>query len=240
MTSISPWAASTAAFASGCIAAAGIAHATATRSIPDSTSGVITACVHKKTGVMRVIDAQAGKQCQKKERVITFNQAGPAGPAGGTGAEGPAGQAGTAGQPGPTGQAGPTGPPGARGPSDAYWVSPGTVSVSGTTVTSVASANLPTGSYILQAAGRIVWATGDAGSLYCQFAVTSGSATLATSASEVSKELATGGHYGTLTVIGTSASSAPATIALNCRGDDANFAALVAPRIIATRVADLH
>ncbi len=92
---VQPWAAATAAFAAGSLAAVGIAQATsAPTKIPDSSTGVITACMVKKTGAVRFINAQAGKTCTSKEKKVTFNNQGPAGVPGAPGPAGPAGPAG--------------------------------------------------------------------------------------------------------------------------------------------------
>ena len=50
-------------------------------SIPDN-SGVIHGCYTPTTGSLRVIDPSAGAACWPNERVIAWNQQGPAGPAG--------------------------------------------------------------------------------------------------------------------------------------------------------------
>ena len=50
-------------------------------SIPDS-SGVIHGCRSKTTGVLRVIDSDAGQRCLAGEAELTWNQQGPPGPAG--------------------------------------------------------------------------------------------------------------------------------------------------------------
>lgn len=90
---VQPWAAATAAFAAGSLAAVGIAQATsAPTKIPDSSTGVITACMVKKTGAVRFINAQAGKTCTSKEKKVAFNQKGPQGA---TGAQGPIGPSST-------------------------------------------------------------------------------------------------------------------------------------------------
>jgi hypothetical protein len=97
---------------------AGIAYA----SIP-STNGVINGCYEKRTGILRVIDSDAGKTCLSFETPISWNQqgpkgeAGPAGPAGMTGAAGPRGENGTPGQKGVPGDQGPAGATGADGPA---------------------------------------------------------------------------------------------------------------------------
>lgn len=62
--------------------------------IPDSTTGVITAC-RSSIGQLRVIDKQAGASCTVYgETEMHWNQTGPAGA---TGPQGPAGVAGSAG-----------------------------------------------------------------------------------------------------------------------------------------------
>jgi hypothetical protein len=93
--------------------AAGVALAT----IPGS-AGVINGCYEKRTGILRVIDTEAGKTCTSFETPISWNQAGPkgdpgpAGPAGPTGADGAPGPAGPQGVPGPPGPQGEKGDPG--------------------------------------------------------------------------------------------------------------------------------
>lgn len=74
----------------------GLANTFASASVPDSTTGVITACMNGDHAV-RLIDAQAGATCNNGETQVTWNQSGA------TGAQGPAGPA------------GPTGPAGASG-----------------------------------------------------------------------------------------------------------------------------
>jgi len=55
--------------------------AVAAASIPDA-SGVIHGCRSTKTGVLRVIDTDAGQTCSKDEAALSWNQIGPQGPAG--------------------------------------------------------------------------------------------------------------------------------------------------------------
>jgi len=60
--------------------------------IPDSTTGVITAC--RANGQLRMIDKQAGTNCYAWEAQLQWNAQGPigaTGPAGATGPQGPAG-----------------------------------------------------------------------------------------------------------------------------------------------------
>jgi len=86
-------------------------------SIP-AANGVITGC-YDKDGSLRVIDAESGKSCGKKEKQLTWNQTGPTGPQGPQGLPGPQGTPGPKGDPGlqgPAGIPGPTGVPGVPGP----------------------------------------------------------------------------------------------------------------------------
>lgn len=83
----------------------GVAYA----AIPDSTTGVITAC-RSSIGQLKVIDKQAGASCSiYGETEMFWNQSGPAGATGATGATGPQGSPGVAGPAGPTGAAGVSG-----------------------------------------------------------------------------------------------------------------------------------
>lgn len=95
---------------------AGVAFAT----IPGS-DGVINGCYEKRTGILRVIDTEAGKRCLSFETAISWNQGGTAGPQGPmgdkgpTGDKGPQGEPGVAGDKGQAGDKGPIGDPGAVG-----------------------------------------------------------------------------------------------------------------------------
>jgi hypothetical protein len=79
--------------------------------VPGS-NGVISACYGKQLGVLRVIDAAAGKTCTPYETSISWNQQGPKGDAG---APGPAGPGGAVGATGPQGPKGDPGAPGLKG-----------------------------------------------------------------------------------------------------------------------------
>jgi hypothetical protein len=57
--------------------------------------GKISGCYKKKSGKLRVINADKGKHCRRGERALTWSQQGPQGAAGRDGAAGPAGPAGT-------------------------------------------------------------------------------------------------------------------------------------------------
>ena len=83
------------------VAVAGVA----TGAIPGG-GGVISGCYEKRTGILRVIDAEAGKRCVSIENSISWNQEGPPGPAGAQGVQGPPGPAGAQGPAGPAGPAG--------------------------------------------------------------------------------------------------------------------------------------
>lgn len=71
------------------VAAAGLAGA----AIPGST-GVVNGCYEKRTGLLRVIDAEAGKRCLSIETPIAWNQQGLPGERGAEGPPGPKGDAG--------------------------------------------------------------------------------------------------------------------------------------------------
>jgi collagen triple helix repeat protein len=92
-------------------AAAGVAYA----AIPGS-NGVINGCFEKRSGILRVIDAESGKTCLSFETPISWNQKGPAGPQGLTGDKGEAGPIGATGPKGDQGEPGLPGPIGATGP----------------------------------------------------------------------------------------------------------------------------
>ena len=89
-----------------------------TAAIPGS-SGAVNGCYEEVTGVLRVIDAEAGKTCKSFELPITSNVRGLQGERGSAGSPGPQGATGAAGHRGDTGPAGPqgaTGMQGERGP----------------------------------------------------------------------------------------------------------------------------
>lgn len=79
--------------------------------VPGS-SGVIDGCFQGQSGLLRVIDAEAGATCRSDERPIRWNERGPKGDSGPPGPMGPEGDAGPV---GPQGDVGPTGPPGPQG-----------------------------------------------------------------------------------------------------------------------------
>jgi hypothetical protein len=60
--------------------------------IPGS-GGVISGCRDVNTGVLRVIDAEAGETCRGREAALTWNQTGPPGPPGADGSDGAPGTA---------------------------------------------------------------------------------------------------------------------------------------------------
>ena len=94
-------------------AMAGVTTASAAGTTPPPT---INGCVHKVTGVLRVVDNSS--LCKPEETPITWNQVGPKGDTGAVGPQGPVGvpgPAGLQGPAGPTGAVGPAGPVGATG-----------------------------------------------------------------------------------------------------------------------------
>ena len=138
-----------------------------------SSSGAVNGCYEKNTGILRVIDTDAGKTCKSFESPITWSVQGPqgamgpmgaAGPQGEKGDVGPAGAEGLAGPMGPAGAAGPAGPAGPqgprgeqgaagpRGPSDVYvFRSSGTIPLLTKTRAAIAQLDLPAGKYLLSA-----------------------------------------------------------------------------------------
>jgi Collagen triple helix repeat (20 copies) len=103
------------ALAAVCLAVFAI-FAVATRASIPAANGVISACLDRESGRIRVIDASV-RTCHHEETLLTWNQIGPQGPQGIQGPQGAPGPAGPAGQQGPVGPAGPTGPQGPSGPA---------------------------------------------------------------------------------------------------------------------------
>ena len=104
-------------FTVGVIATATVASGSmAIAAIPSSSTGKISSCVNKQTGLVRIIDYQAGKRCTSKEKMVSWNQRGPRGATGAQGPAGPKGDIGATGAQGPTGTIGATGPTGLIGP----------------------------------------------------------------------------------------------------------------------------
>jgi hypothetical protein len=233
---VQPWAATTAAFAAGTLAAVGIAQATsAPTKIPDSNTGVITACMVKKTGAVRFINAQNGKVCKSGEKKITFSQTGPQGTRGDTGA---------------TGASGPAGTPGERGPSNGYAVvgASRTVREFPWQANVLATLRLPAGNYILVANTAGAASNDVTYSIGCFLQSTAGTLTSAgahVSSGQLAALVETADH--TFAVAGSLATDGPATVTLNCtpRDNDNGFvyvgeAAMDSSILTATRVGDLQ
>jgi hypothetical protein len=64
--------------------------------IPDSATGTLSGCYDKHDGALRIIDAQRGDACKKKENAVSWNQQGQRGPQGQPGPQGPTGPPGPA------------------------------------------------------------------------------------------------------------------------------------------------
>jgi hypothetical protein len=93
---------------------------TALAAIPDSNTGVFSACFVTKSGAVRIIDAQAGAKCDPKtELLITWNTKGQKGDTGAAGAQGVKGDTGAVGPAGVKGDTGAVGATGATGPQGA-------------------------------------------------------------------------------------------------------------------------
>jgi hypothetical protein len=75
--------------------------------IPHSTTGVISGCYEKNTGLLRVINAQDGKSCTRFEAPLTWSQQGPQGVPGLRGLQGEQGLQGIDGVKGQDGAAAP-------------------------------------------------------------------------------------------------------------------------------------
>ena len=93
------------------IAAVAVGAGAGYAAIPGS-SGAVNGCYEKKTGILRVIDKDAGKSCLAFESPIAWSVQGPKGDPGAPGAAGPKGDTGA---PGVQGPEGPPGPAGAAG-----------------------------------------------------------------------------------------------------------------------------
>lgn len=127
-----------------------------------SADGVIHACYNANSnpsGMLRVIDTEAGAKCAKNEKPLNFNQTGPQGPQGPqglTGPQGPQGPVGPTGPQGPQGPAGPQGEPGTAGLSTATFVFTTAPVNIDDNMTKILSKNLPAGSWALVATANIV------------------------------------------------------------------------------------
>lgn len=82
-----------------------------------SDDNVITGCQKPGRGFLRIV--RSASACRSNERVVTWNERGPAGPQGPAGPAGQAGERGLMGPAGPAGAIGPAGPAGATGPAGA-------------------------------------------------------------------------------------------------------------------------
>lgn len=91
------------------VTAIAFASATAIAGAGAQADGVIVGCQKPGKGFLRVV--REASDCRRNERVITWNERGPAGP------QGPAGPAGAQGAVGPPGPKGDTGAAGATGPA---------------------------------------------------------------------------------------------------------------------------
>ena len=176
--------------------AALIAVSVAIAAIPGG-NGTVAGCYEKNTGLLRVIDAEAGRKCTTYERAITWSQRGPAGAVGATGPMGPAGSAGTAGATGPkgetgatgadgpTGATGPEGPPGPKGDTG-----PGTTAYFtqrfaflDNTFTRLIDLALPAGNYTLSLTGSAASFETQQNTVFCGLELLGGSAFANTGAS---------------------------------------------------------
>lgn len=206
-----PWGIALGCFVAGSLAAMSIANATsAPTKIPDSTTGVITACMVKKTGAVRFINAQAGKTCTTKEKKITFNQTGPQGT---------------------------QGVQGERGPSNTFVKNTAVLgTIISTTGTDLVSLTLPAGNYLLQAQTTLVRTDGATTNVVCRFQTTSGTLT-ADPAFWIPKPAAEVGMENPMTIVGTlSSAGADTVVDFNCSAGGADALALAGGVLTATEV----
>lgn len=218
-----PWAVAVGCFVAGSLAAAGIANATsAPTKIPDSNTGVITACMKKKTGKVRFINAQKGKKCTKKEKKVTFNQAGP---------QGEQGPVGPVGQPGPT------------GPSNAYVAlrdSPISLQESASS-NNVVTLELPAGSYVLSGDTSVKATNTATTAIQCHWSGSPGSTITRTAQSWTVSEP---NHYQPFTVNGAYTNATDGAVSLACWPYDEAVTSLGAAQalngiVTATRVGEV-
>ena len=59
-----------------------VAGTTAIAAVPSGPGGTIYSCYNTKTGALRIIDSATAARCSKGERLLSWNQVGPRGPAG--------------------------------------------------------------------------------------------------------------------------------------------------------------
>lgn len=202
------------------LAAGGVAYAT----IPGS-NGTINGCYEKRTGALRVIDADAGAKCTSFETPISWNQqgqkgpTGPAGPAGADGAPGPTGATGAqgpTGEQGPKGDTGPAGPTGLPGPSDLYATRQrDTVAVTGANQ-SITQLSLPPGTYFVSGTVEFESFADEANDLFAScwlHAPSGGGGNLGSSETAIGKE-----YYaiGSLAVQGAQTVTVDSTVELVC------------------------
>lgn len=187
------------------------------------TGGLISGCYEKRTGVLRVIDAEAGKTCTSRETPIGWNEQGPKGEPGPTGPQGERGLQGVQ---------GPAGPQGDRGPSDAFTAENGSVVEIDTRTERRAiillDLSVPAGKFVLWAKTQYKTLHTGGDLVRCWLYVNSfeHDSTLA--------EVAQGG-WASLAV--TSPLVGPARVTLNC---DATYGYFWRPRMAAVQVARIN
>jgi hypothetical protein len=221
----------------------GIAYAT----IPGST-GTISGCYEKRTGIVRVIDSDAGAKCASYEASISWNQQGQKGPTGASGAQGPTGAQGLKGDTGPAGPKGATGPAGAAGapgPSDLYATGQrATVALIGT-YRSIAQLSLPPGKYFVSGNVQLESFADEANDLFvtCYLESPSGGGNIGDSQTAVGKEYTA---IGSVAVQGAQTVNVDSTVDLLCHASvglsltDPSALNAYGGQLSAIRVGDLH
>ena len=218
-----------------------VAGSVAYATIPGA-DGTINGCYEKRTGMLRVIDSDAGARCTSLETPIAWSRQGPQGA---TGAVGPTGPAGADGAQGPKGDAGPVGPAGPAGPSDLYAADQkATVKLDGS-YHAIARLSLPPGKYFVSGTVEFQSFADEAHDLFvsCELDSPSGGGNIGGSETAVGKEYTA---IGGVSVQGAQSLAIDGTVALDCRATvgltTAAPSALNAygGQISAIKVGDLH
>ena len=196
-----------------------------------SAPALISACVHHHGGGI-----YTARRCARHDRRLTWNITGPAGGAGSAGPRGSTGPRGPAGASGPQGIRGAQGVP---GPTHAYSVR-GSNTPLGTSGTTVATLNLPIGSYVVTA--KLYIRASNAGSYVWLANCTLSDGT--DSDFSQAEGQPTGGNDGNapMTLMFVHTATSPDTVTLSCyqEGTSGNSVTAEAPVITAIRVGGLN
>jgi hypothetical protein len=153
----------------------------------------------KKTGKVRFINAQKGKKCTKKEKKVTFNQAGP------QGEQGPVGPVGAQGEPGPSAAYVAT-RTNAKGLSELTFIGGN----------NIVTLSLPAGSYTLQGTTSVKAMNAQTAVINCQWSASGGKV------SQVAQTWSVEGPYAyqPFAVVATYANAVQGTVSMACWPND--------------------